>query len=152
MLHSFTKIFVHLIWSTKSRARLLKSDIKPVIEQHIVQYATSKGIRIDCINVQIEHVHVLISLSSDQKVDEVVKFLKGESSHWINSENLIHPKFSWQRGYGAFSISSSHIVAVREYIKNQDEHHRKKSFAEELNAILLKYGFSAMETDESVWE
>ena len=152
MLHSFTKIYIHLVWSTKAREPLLMKDVRQVVQEHIVKYSASKGITIECMNVQVDHVHVLISLSSDQKVDDVVKLMKGESSHWINSENLIRPKFSWQRGYGAFSISSSHVEAVREYITNQDEHHRTRSFTEEFKTILVKYGYSVLETDKSVSE
>ena len=152
MLHSFTKIYIHLIWSTKAREPLLMKDVRQVMQEHIVKYSASKEITIECMNVQVDHVHVLISLSSDQKVDDIVKLIKGESSHWINSENLIRPKFGWQRGYGAFSISSSHVEAVKGYIMNQDEHHRKKSYGEEFRTILRKYGYSALETDESVSE
>lgn len=150
MLHSYTRIYVHFIWSTKNRGRLLTRDVRPQIQEHILQYARQKLINIDCLNVQIEHVHVLVNLMSNQKVDDVVKLLKGESSHWINAENLIQPKFSWQRGYGAFSISSSHVEAVRRYIMNQEEHHRDRTFREELGTILRKYGYSSLETDESV--
>ncbi len=152
MLHSFTKIYIHLIWSTKARERLLMKDIRPVVKEHILEYAEVKNIKILSINVQIEHVHALVSLSSDQKVDDVVKLIKGESSHWINSESLIRPKFSWQRGYGAFSISTSHVDVVKRYIMNQDEHHRMKSFGDEFKTILQKHGYSTLETDESVSE
>lgn len=107
-----------------------------------MKYAKNNNIEILSINIQSNHLHLLISLRSDQKVDEIVKRLKGESSHWINSENIIKPKFSWQRGYGAFSISSSHLEAVKNYIKNQDEHHRKVSFIDEYKKILTKYGYS----------
>ena len=150
MLHSFTKIYIHLVWSTKAREPLLMKDVRKAVHTHIINYAATKAIAIECMNVQMDHVHVLISLPSDQKVDDVVKLMKGESSHWINAENLIRPKFSWQRGYGAFSISSSHVEAVKEYIVNQDEHHRKRSYGEELKTILRKYGYSVLETDESV--
>ncbi|MBI3365408.1 MAG: transposase [Ignavibacteriae bacterium] len=90
---------------------------------------------------------MLIHLRSNQKIDDIVKLLKGESSHWINAENLIRPKFSWQRGYGAFSISSSHVEAIREYIQNQEEHHRKKTYREEMISILRKYGFESDEIE-----
>jgi putative transposase len=131
---------------------MLSKDARPKVREHILGYAKEKGIDIDAINVQTEHVHLLLNLKSDQKVEDVVKLIKGESSHWVNSENLIHPKFAWQRGYGAFSVSPSHLDAVRKYIENQDEHHRKKTFAEELKTILRKYGFNETETDESVQE
>jgi len=107
---------------------------------------------LDVLNVQSDHVHLLVHLQSNQNIDHIVKLLKGESSHWINAENLTRQKFSWQRGYGAFSLSPSHLDAVRHYIKNQDEHHRKKSFKEEFNVILKKYGFSTLQTDKSVPE
>ena len=146
MLHSFKRVHIHLIWSTKARERLLTKDVRHVVQRHIVTYSASKGIVIECMSVQIDHVHALISLSSDQKIDDVVKLIKGESSHWINSENLIRPKFSWQRGFGAFSVSQSHVKAVRDYITNQEEHHRKRSFREELRTILQRYGYSRLET------
>jgi putative transposase len=152
MLHSFTKIYIHLVWSTKTREPLLVKDVRSLVEKHILDYSEAKEINILSIKTQIDHVHVLISLGSDQKVDDLVKLMKGESSHWINSENLIRSKFSWQRGYGAFSVSSSHVEVVKKYILNQDEHHRTKTYGEELRTILQKYGYSLSETDESVLE
>ena len=152
MLHSFVRIHVHLVWSTKARERLLTKNIREVVRRHIIAYSAGKGIVVECMNVQIDHVHVLISLSSDQKIDDAVKLIKGESSHWINSENLVRPKFSWQRGYGAFSVSHAHVNAVRDYITHQDEHHRRTTYADETKMILMKYGYAASETDESVLE
>lgn len=148
MLHSFTKLFVHLVWSTKNRERLLTKEMRPQLYQHFLDYASRREISIEALGIQIEHVHLLISLRSDQSVEDTVKLLKGESSHWINAENLIRSKFSWQRGYGAFSVSASHVGAVKDYIKDQEEHHRTKSFNEELQAILLKYGFTDKDQDD----
>ena len=127
MVHSYVKVYIHFVWSTKNRKPFLGYQVRPNIQQHILEYAQIKGISIDTIGVQKEHIHVFVSMRSDQNVDDVAKLLKGESSHWINSEILIKPKFNWQRGYGAFSISPSHVEAVRSYIKNQDDRHRKKS-------------------------
>jgi len=143
MLHAYTRLFIHLVWSTKHRQRWLTTNLRPRLHEHLLENARSKHIAIDTLAVQPEHVHVLLNLQSNQQVDDVVKLLKGESSHWINAEDLVHPKFSWQRGYGAFSLSSSHVDALRTYITNQDEHHRNKSFAEEYEELLLKYGFTA---------
>jgi putative transposase len=142
MVHSYVKVYIHVVWSTKNRKPFLGYQVRPHLQQHILEYAQIKGISIISIGVQKEHVHVLVSIRSDQNIDDVVKLLKGESSHWINSENLIKPKFSWQRGYGAFSLSPSHVEAVRGYINNQDEHHRKKSYIEEITELLIKYGYN----------
>ncbi len=145
MTHSYTQIFVHLVWSTKDRRRFVTNQLRPQLFHHFIEYCKLNNIYIDSLGIQPEHVHVLINLRSDQKVDDVVKLIKGESSHWINEENLIRPKFGWQRGYGAFSVSMSHLDAVRTYIRNQDEHHRKRSFMEEVQAILMKHGFNIAE-------
>jgi REP element-mobilizing transposase RayT len=143
MLHSYTRVFVHLIWSTKRREPLLSDDVRPKVKQHMLDNAEQKHISLDSLAVQNEHVHALINLPSDQTVEAVVRLLKGESSHWINAQNLADVEFSWQRGYGAFSVSSSDVGAVRAYIRNQDKHHRKKTFAEEHNEFLVRHGFSA---------
>jgi len=148
MLHSYTKLYVHLIWGTKNRFNYFNKEIRDIVKDHILKYAKVNNIEVLSINIQSDHLHLLISLRSDQKVDDIVKRLKGESSHWINSENIIKPKFSWQRGYGAFSISSSHLEAVKNYIKNQDEHHKKVSFIDEYKKILTKYGYSINNINE----
>lgn len=151
MLHSYTRIIVHLIWSTKGREKFIPKNIRSRIEDHIKSYAKDNNILVDVINVQVEHVHCLINLLTNQQVDQIMKLLKGESSHWINENNLIPQKFNWQRGYGAFSVSPSHLTVVRKYIANQDEHHRTRTFLEEYNTILKKYGLDPLsETDESV--
>jgi REP element-mobilizing transposase RayT len=150
MLHSYIKVFIHLTWATNKREKLLKKEIRPLILKHIAEYARTSQINLEALNVQAEHVHTLIKLLSDQKVESIVHLLKGESSHWINSENIIPQKFFWQRGYAAFSISPSHYDRVKLYIQNQDEHHRKLTFTEEYHILLTKYGFLHTETDESV--
>jgi putative transposase len=141
MLHSYVRIFIHFVWSIKNRAPFLIKEIRHTVFQHIVDYTKTKKIFINAMNIQKEHVHILVSMRGDQNIDDIVKLLKGESSHWINSENLIKPKFSWQRGYGAFSIGQSHIEVVRDYIINQEEHHRKRSYNEEVEELLKKYGY-----------
>jgi len=142
MLHSYTKLFVRIIWGTKDRFNYFIKEIRDIIKKYILDYAKENNIEILSINVQSDHWHFLIRLLSDQKVDEIIKRLKGESSHWINSENIIRPKFSWQKGYGAFSIISSHLEAVKNYIKNHDEHHMKVNFIDEYQKILTKYCYS----------
>ena len=83
------------------------------------------------INIQPEHIHILLGLPANKSIAQVAKELKGESSNRINDNNIIAGKFRWQRRYGAFSVSASQLEAMKRYIKNQNEHHRKKSFKEE---------------------
>lgn len=107
MLHSFSRIFVHLVWSTKNREPFLVKTVRPEVESHILQYARANGTIIDTLAVQLDHVHALVLLKSDQALEDIVKLLKGESSHWINDSDLLQQKFAWQRGYWAESVSPS---------------------------------------------
>ncbi len=145
MAHSLVKVYIHFVWTTKNRERALVGDGSRVVEDHLAAYAKEKSIHIDTLNVQPEHVHALVKLEHDQRIEDVVKFLKGESSHWINHEDILPGKFSWQTGYAAFSVAYGGIDAVRHYIRNQDEHHRQKSFAEELGLMLEEAGYSEQE-------
>ena len=103
--------------------------------------AIDKDIYIDFINGYCEHVHCLISLGSGQNIDKILMLLKGESSHWINKNKFLQKKFEWQDEYFAVSVNESAVNRVRDYIKNQEEHHKKRSFQEEYNEFMRKYGF-----------
>lgn len=142
MLHSYVRVWIHLIWTTKNRKRILIPKICLVIHKHIIEYAAKSVVSIESLNIQPEHVHCLFNLLSNEKIEDIVKSLKGESSHWINEEKLLSGYFSWQRGYDAFSVSASQLEKVKAYIRNQDEHHRRLSFKEEYEAFLIKYGFT----------
>ena len=137
----FTKIWIHLIWATKNRYPFLTEQLLEKVISHINENAINKGIHIDFINGYKEHIHVLLSLKSDQSIAQVAHAIKGESSHWINQNNLTKSKFGWQEEYIALSVSKSMINKVRDYIKNQEEHHRKVGFTEEYNMFLKKNGF-----------
>lgn len=103
--------------------------------------ALEKQIHVDFINGHIDHVHCLISLNADQTIAKTVQLIKGESSFWINKNNLCKEKFEWQDDYFAVSVSESGVNAVREYIKNQEAHHAKKTFQQEYDEFMNKYGF-----------
>jgi putative transposase len=140
----YLKIWVHLIWSTKNRAPVLDKEMRPKLFSHIRDNARAKGIYLDFINGYVDHVHTLISLGADQSIAKVAQLLKGESSHWANQEQLLTKKLEWQDEYIAISVSESMVDTVRDYIKNQEEHHRKKSFGEEYEEFLREYGLSAL--------
>ena len=90
-----------------------------------------------------DHVHCLFLLNPQKSISEVIKQIKGSSSHFINQSNLAIGKFAWQTGYGAFSVSESVVEKVYRYILNQKKHHQKKSFQQEYDAFLKLYGFEA---------
>jgi REP element-mobilizing transposase RayT len=131
---------VHLIWGTHNHERILKSKSRIKIFDHLLQKSKENNIIFEGMNIQPEHVHILLTLPSDKTIAKVAKDLKGESSNWINENKLIPGKFRWQRGYGAFSVSASQFDIVKKYIKNQEEHHRRKSFKEEYDEWAIQYG------------
>ena len=137
----FIKIWIHLVWATKKREPLLTKDIHQLVFKHIRENAVIKNIHIDFVNGHVDHVHCLISLHPEQTISKVMQLIKGESSCWINKNNLCKEHFEWQDEYFAVSVSESGVNKVREYIKNQEEHHSKKTFQEEYDEFMKKYGF-----------
>jgi len=98
-------------------------------------YSREKNIYMKVNYFNPEHVHALIDLPTNKSIEEVVQLLKGSSSHWINENRLLRGRFSWGRGYGAFSVSHSHADRVGAYIADQEKHHRKKTFKEEFEVL-----------------
>jgi putative transposase len=139
---SYIKMMVHVVWSTKNRELLIIPQIKNDLLNHIKENSIAKNIFIDSMNCVADHVHLLISLGSDQSISKIVQLIKGESSHWLNEQHMLKGKFGWQDDYFATSVSESMLDTVREYIHNQEEHHKKKTFADEYNDFLNKFGFS----------
>ncbi len=138
----YIKVYIHFVWSTKNREPFLDTrELRQKVWHHIKENAKGKGIFIDFINGYQEHCHCLISLGSDQTIEKTMQLIKGESSFWINKNNLTKGKFGWQDEYFAVSVSESVIDRVREYIKNQEEHHSHKSFNEEYDEFIGRYGF-----------
>jgi REP element-mobilizing transposase RayT len=135
---------IHLVWSTKNRTPFLRNEIRQVILDHIRSNSVEKGIHIDFMNCHLDHVHCLVSLDIDQNIAKVVNLLKGESSHWINQQKMVRGKFSWQDEYFAVSVSESNIARVREYIRNQEEHHKKKTFQDEFDEFFRIFQFQKM--------
>jgi len=87
-----------------------------------------------------DHAHALIDLPTNKTIEEVIHLFKGSSSHWINENRLIKGRFAWGRGYGAFSVSHSDLDKVANYIARQEEHHRRRTFAEEYGLFVKRYG------------
>jgi REP element-mobilizing transposase RayT len=138
--HSYSCCWLHMTWAVKNRERQLTKEIRRQLHAHIHQYAKGKNIFLKTCFVNPDHVHVLIDLPTNLAIEQVAKLLKGESSHWINSERLTPDSFQWQRGYGAFSICPSKLEVACQYIAGQEAHHRQQTFQEEIKALVLRYG------------
>ena len=137
--HSYNKIWVHFIWETLNKQKVLPKPARLKLSDFLFRYCKEKEIFISTNFVNADHVHALIDLPTNLSVEECIKLLKGSSSHYINKNRLTNTRFSWGRGYGAFSVSASQVESVTAYIKNQEEHHRVKSFSEEFKLFSEKY-------------
>jgi REP element-mobilizing transposase RayT len=111
------------------------------IIHHIRENAKSKGIYVDFINGHREHLHCLLLLDCDQTLSKVMQLIKGESSYWINKNRIMKTRFEWADEYYGVSVSESDIDKVREYIKNQEVHHRRRTWEEECRDIFRECGF-----------
>ncbi len=145
---SWIRIWVHMVFSTKNRISFLNTrSIRFRVFQHIRENAKEKGIWLDCVNGHQDHAHCLVSLGRTQNISKVAQLIKGESSHWINKTELIKIPFGWQDDFWAVSVSESHLQRVRNYIHNQEEHHRKKDFTTEIEKFMKKYGWTLIKGD-----
>lgn len=133
MPHSYSALWVHLVWSTKNRGPILIPSLKKEVYQVINEIAINHEIYLDCINGVEDHVHLLVRLRTDQCIADVVKTIKGNS--WDHFKGDPERYVTWQDGFAAFSVSPSHLKRVRGYIYNQEKHHKNKSFADELKEI-----------------
>ena len=148
MSHSFTKIWIHAIWSTKERFPL----VEPKFETQIYDYMRQEYIKMGCpvriINGMPDHIHCLFLLSAQKSIATVIKQVKGSSSHFINEKNWCSQPFAWQKGYAAYAVSESVVQKVFEYIKNQKQHHQKRTFQQEHNEFLSIYGLEEEEQQQ----
>lgn len=141
MSHSFTKIWLHAVFSTKDRSPLILDKFESELHDHLKQSLSKKfEIEVRAVNGMQEHVHIVFRLNPNFSLIDIMKYIKGESSHWVNSNDFSNFKFAWQTGYSAFSVSESMLDAVVKYVNNQKEHHKKVSFKEEYDLFMKKYG------------
>lgn len=141
MSHSLNKIWIHAIWTTKERLPLIEPEIEKEVFYFMAEQFREMGSPVRIINGMPDHVHCLFLLNPQKSVAEVVKQIKGSSTQHINHQNLTVAKFSWQTGYAAYSVSESVVETVFNYIKNQKQHHSKKSFQQEYDEFLVRFGF-----------
>ncbi|MEX0904832.1 MAG: IS200/IS605 family transposase [Balneolaceae bacterium] len=150
MPQSLSRVYTHIIFSTKDRRNL----IDDAIQNNLFDYLGGICKGLECNPVQVggyrNHVHILCTLSRKITQMSLLEELKKQSSKWIKTRNRKYADFYWQRGYGIFSVNPAETGVVIEYIKNQEEHHRTKTFKEEYRAFLKKYN---VDYDERyVWD
>lgn len=151
MPQSLAKVFIHIVFSTKTRSPFL-SDRNVREEMHAYLGGTCNNLECPVLTVGgvADHVHILCALSRNLSIAKVVGDIKRGSSKWIKTKGRMLTKFAWQNGYGVFSVGQSEVERVRQYIVGQEDHHRKKTFQDEYRSFLKEYGVEY--DDRYVWD
>jgi REP-associated tyrosine transposase len=150
MPQSLAKTYLHLVFSTKDRERVLNDAIRPDLHAYVGGVLHGLGCAPIEINSEPEHAHLLFLMSRTHSMAQIVEDLKTSSNKWLQSRDTRFDRFAWQRGYAAFSVSQSNTDDVRAYIRNQREHHKKITFQDELRTFLKRHD---VEFDERyVWD
>lgn len=139
MAGTYTQIYIHIIFSTQRREKLIKNDFNEELHKYITGIITNKNQKLIAINSMPDHIHILVGLKPSMALSDLVRFIKSNSSKFVNEKNWIRHKFHWQKGFGAFSCSRSQLSDVIQYIENQEKHHKRKTFKEEYLEFLRKY-------------
>jgi putative transposase len=139
MANTYTQIYLQFVFAVQNRTSLIKPEWKDEFFKYITGIVQNNRHKLIAINGPSNHIHVFIGYKPHQLIPDLLQDIKGDSSKWINQKRLVHGKFYWQEGYGAFSYSASQIDDVVKYINNQEEHHKKKSFSEEYKELLTRF-------------
>ena len=150
MPQSLAKIIVHIVFSTKNRFPFLNQDIRAKMHAYLAGIAKNLGSHVYVVNGTADHVHLVCELPRIISLSKFIENIKKNSSIWIKRQDRKFQKFYWQRGYGAFSVSKSKLATVIQYVQNQEQHHRGKSFQEEVIEFLNKYEIEYKE--EYLWD
>jgi REP element-mobilizing transposase RayT len=141
MPQSLAQVYLHIVFSTKERGAYLQNA---TLREELHKYLGGICRNLDAPSLTVggvaDHVHILCRFSRTLTLADLVRELKRESSKWIKTKSPELSDFHWQDGYGVFSISPSHVGALRAYIANQEEHHKKETFQDEFRRLLNKYG------------
>ena len=150
MPQSLANVLVHIVFSTRDRKSLIPSNIEDSLHRYVAIVCADNGCLARQIGGMPDHIHLLVSLSRNITISQFVNKVKSHSSRWIKKQSPLYKDFSWQHGYGAFSIGESGYHRAVRYIANQKEHHTTLSFKEEYLLLLKKYG---VDYDERyLWE
>ncbi|HRX87388.1 MAG TPA: IS200/IS605 family transposase [Phycisphaerae bacterium] len=140
MPSTYTQNYYHAVFSTKERAGLIAPDLEERLYPFLAGTARDLRCTLLAVNGAPDHVHVLMRYRADLSHSEMMQQLKGRSSKWINEEHLVRGHFSWQEGYGGFTVSRSVVPEVEAYIRRQKEHHQRTDFQSEFLELLRRHG------------
>ncbi|MDZ7755849.1 IS200/IS605 family transposase [Rhodohalobacter sp.] len=139
MANTYTQIHIHTIFAVQNRQSLIRNDWCDDLYKYITGIVQNHNHKVLQINGMPDHVHLLLGFRPTQSLSELMKYVKQDSTKWINQNAFVNGRFSWQEGYGAFSHSRAQVPQVVKYIQNQEEHHKKRSFREEYLDLLEKF-------------
>jgi REP element-mobilizing transposase RayT len=140
MPSTYTNLLYHILFSTKNREPSIKGELKEELYRYVGGIIRAEGgVCIEIGGIE-DHVHILAKLKPAISVAEMLKLIKANSSKWVNDHKVVNRSFGWQIGYAAFTVSESQVEPVRHYIRNQEQHHRKQSYQEEVIALLERHG------------
>jgi len=139
MANTYTQIYLHVVFAVKHRDALISSSWKERLHKYITGIIQNQGQKLIAINTMSNHAHIFIDMKPDTALSDLMRDIKRDSTNFVNNEIRLHGKFGWQEGFGAFSYSHSQIDSVVKYIRNQEEHHRRKTFREEYETMLKDF-------------
>ena len=140
MSNTYTQIHIHTVFTVQQRTCIINPVWKEDLHRYITGIVNGNGHKLLSINSMPDHVHVFFGMRPSQSISNLMREIKGNSSQWINEQNFLKSRFSWQEGYGAFSYGKSQLDFVIDYIKNQEQHHQRRTFLEEYKALLDLFG------------
>jgi len=148
MPRSYSQIWVHAVWATKNRRPMIHPKIERELFDFMKEELKKMGCMVSIVNGMPDHVHCLFGINPQKSITDIIKQIKGSSSYFVNKNNLIPEKFIWQRGFGVFGVSHSTVDNVYYYIRNQKQHHLKRTFESEYLKFMELHGFENVELDE----
>ena len=145
MANTYTQIYIHLVFAVRYRQALISALLKERLHRYMTGIIQNQGHKLLAINTMPDHAHIFIGMNPQAALSDLVRDTKRDSTNFVNAEIRLSRPFGWQEGFGAFSYSHSQIDSVVRYVMNQEEHHRKKTFREEYEAMLKEF---AIEHDD----
>ena len=139
MANTYTQLYFHIVFAVKGRSNYISEQWKDELYKYISGIIANKNQKLMIVNGVPNHIHLLIGTKPNCNLSDLIRDIKANSSKWINEKKFTNFHFEWQTGFGAFTVSQSVVPNVIEYIKNQEEHHRKKTFKEEYVEFLKAY-------------